>query len=469
VRAMPLPLRVRLTLAFASGMAVVLAALGVFLYARLGTELLQGIDLELRARAQVVLASIAQEDSSVISASGNLIDPDEAFAQVIDSSGRIVDSSPAVAGTPMLRPVELGSVSGPTFFTTRVHGVDDPVRLLAVRPSATSAPLFVVVGATLGDRNEALARLLILLAIGGPLALAIVSWGGWALAGAALRPVERMRVEAAAISASEPEHRLAVPTTKDELARLARTLNSMLDRVHEAADRDRRFLDQASHELRTPLTVVKAELDLALSRPRSKEELDAALRSVSAEVDRLLRLAEDLLVLSRTRVGGLPVRRAEVALGDLVDRVCAAYEVRAHVAGVSLSRTGPELSASLDPVRVRQALEDLLDNAIRYGPEGSLIEVRAEQLDGRVEITVEDSGPGFTAEFLRRAAAGSSDETQGATVTGLGLVIARAIAEAHGGTMRIENREHGGARVTMLLPIPSDDEAVRAAAAPHRR
>ena len=157
---MSLPIRTRLTLAFTVGMAAVLAGLGAFVYARLGSDLMQGIDLNLRARAQVIAAAIHRQDPSVIKAGGNLIDPDEAFAQVLDPSATIVDTSPGVAAASMLTSSELATTPGslPAFFTTRVRGVDDPVRLLAVRQPETA--LFVVVGATLGDRNEAMGRLL---------------------------------------------------------------------------------------------------------------------------------------------------------------------------------------------------------------------------------------------------------------------------------------------------------------------
>jgi signal transduction histidine kinase len=428
-------------------MTIVMAALGAYLYSRLGADLLGGIDMELRARAQVVAAAIAHQDPALVQAGGNLIDPDEAFAQVLDSSGRIVDSSPGVATAPMLSRLQLASASGPALFTTHVQGVGDPVRLLSVRQTGATPSLFVVVGATLGDRNDALARLVLLLAIAGPLALVVVSWGGWLVAGAVLRPVERMRIEAEAIFASEPDHRLAVPSTGDELTRLASTLNAMLDRVHEAAGRDQRFLDQASHELRTPVTVLKAELDVALSRPRSAQELEAALRRASAEADRLRLLADDLLALSRSKDGGLPVRRTEVVLADVVADVCAAYEVRARSASVRLSHKAPNDPVHVDAVRVRQAIEDLLDNALRYGSGGGVIEVSAERRDGVVEIAVQDSGPGFDHDMLQFG----SDGHRPSKGVGLGLVIVRAIAEAHGGTVTLGNRPKGGARVTMLL------------------
>ncbi len=224
-----------------------------------------------------------------------------------------------------------------------------------------------------------------------------------ALAGAALRPVERMRREADAISASEPDRRLQVPPTGDELARLAKTLNSMLGRLQEAIERERRFVDDASHELRTPLGTLKAELDISLSRARSHEELEAVLRRASADTDRLARLAEDLLVLSRAQGGRLPVHCISVSLAQVLGEACDAHRRAAADAGVSLSLDAPAEEVRLDPARLRQAVENLLDNAIRHTPEGGEILVTAVRSDGRVRLRVEDSGPGFPEGFLDQA------------------------------------------------------------------
>jgi signal transduction histidine kinase len=317
-----------------------------------------------------------------VDARGHLIDPDEAFAQVLDPSGRIVDSSSGVSAGPILSAAQLQGLTRPAFFTRRVEGVDDPVRLLAVPGTLAGRPDVVVVGSTLGDRNEALIRLLLLLAVIGPIALVLVSLAGWLLAGAALRPVERMRREAAAISASEPDRRLPVPGTDDELARLGTTLNSMLDRLQESNERERRFVDDASHELRTPLSVLKMELDLALSRSRSIEELEASLSNASRETDRLVRLAQDLLVLARLEGGRVPVRRVEVPVGGLIREACAAQEDRARAIGVRIVAAADDGTARLDPVRVRQAIDNLIDNALRQAPEGSEIDVQAQEKDG---------------------------------------------------------------------------------------
>jgi signal transduction histidine kinase len=374
-----------------------------------------------------------------------LIDPDEAFAQVLDASGAILDSSPGVTGAPLVPQSDLPE-DAPIALNRTIPGLEAPVRLLVAREKSG---LFVVVGATLSDRQEALDRLLAELAIGGPVALLLMSVAGWLLAGAALRPVERMRVEAAAISASEPERRLPVPAADDELARLARTLNEMLGRLQEALTRERRFVDDASHELRTPLGILKGELELALTRSRTAEELEAAIRRASSEADRLARLAEGLLVLARAEDGLLPVHREPVALATVVGDACDGRRALADARGVSIVVEADEASVHLDPVRLRQAVENLVDNAIRHSPRGSDVHVSAGREDGRAWVRVDDEGPGFTPEMLKIAfepfAGGTADGA------GLGLAIVRTVAGSHGGDAVAENAPGGGASVTITL------------------
>jgi two-component system, OmpR family, sensor kinase len=436
-----LPLRTRVTLAFAAGSAVVLAALGAFLYLRVSADLLNQVDLNLRSRAQVVLGAVRANDPSLVHAShGRLIDPDEAFAQVLRADGTIIDSSRSLARGAFVDPSLLHAMTGAMSMTIPVPH-DDPARILVVPVTSGSARAYVVVGATLGDRNDAVDRLFLALVIGGPLALALASLIGWFAAGVALRPVERMRREAEAISLAEPSRRLPIPDTNDELARLGITLNSMLDRVHHSLQREQRFLDEASHELRTPLSVLRMELDLALSRSRTPEELQDALRSASRETDRLVRLAEDLLVLSRERDGSLPVHRVPTNVRGLLE----------HSArdGVTL-QCSEDLVAVLDADRIRQAVDDLVDNALRHG--GASVAISAQQANGLLSVEVRDSGSGYPSELL---GGGASAPTNGDGRPGLGLAIVEAIARAHGGALLLANDPRGGAVATLSLPAPS--------------
>ena len=307
-------------------------------------------------------------------------------------------------------------------------------------------------GATLSDSQEALHTALVRFAIAFPVALILSSLIGWLLAGAALRPVERMRREAAAISASDPTHRLPVPMTDDTLGRLAVTLNLTFDRLQEALERERRFVDDASHELRTPLTILKAEVDSALTGQRSPEDLRGALVGASAEVNHLVRVAEGLLVLARAERGQIPTHRSPVSLPSLVEESRHAFASTADAAGVTLEAEALDAIVELDGTRVRQALDNLIDNALRHTPPGGVVEVTAAVNDGTVTIEVDDTGTGFDPAELDAVFQpfnrGRDAVHEG---SGLGLAIVRAIAEAHGGTVAAANRPSAGARVALTL------------------
>ena len=435
--AIDLPLRWRLTLGFAAGMVLVLIASGVFVHARLRADLTESIDEGLHAQA--LFAATAADRGEPLSSAGAIVDADDALAQVVDPSGEVVAFASPLATDAFLTPGQLDAVHGEGFFETWAPSVALPVRVLVI-PRAQDGS-FVVVARTLDDRDEALARLAVQLLIGGAAALAVSTALGWALAGAALRPVERMRREADAISVSEPERRLSVPTPHDELRNLAETLNTMLERLQTSMQTERDFLDRASHELRTPLTVLKAELDLALARPRTPEEMEAALRASSQEVETLVRLAEDLLVLSRERDGELPVRKEAVHVDELLERLGTGFTAEARSAGVEVHvHVEPGLRLAADPVRLRQAVSNLIVNALQHTPAGGRIDLEARRVGATVSIEVRDSGRGFGAEAV--------DVTPG---TGLGLVIVEAIVRGHGGMVEIDVAAAGGL-VTIVLP-----------------
>ena len=246
--------------------------------------------------------------------------------------------------------------------------------------------------------------------------------------------------------------RLPLPPGDDELARLGVTLNDMIERLEAAVRRERAFVADASHELRTPLALLRAELELALRHPRSREELEAAIVSAGEETDRLIRLAEDLLVLARAQDGKLPLRVEDVRVAELLGRTVARFDAE------SLGRTvdvqdADGLVVRGDPDRLEQAVGCLLDNALRHG-RGD-VDVRASRQGSRLEVHVVDQGPGFSEDFLPVAFERFSREDQARTGegAGLGLTLAKAIAELHGGTAHAANREGGGADAWLALPL----------------
>src|SRR5439155_3581001 len=220
-------------------------------------------------------------------------------------------------------------------------------------------------GASLQDRRDQVLQLAATLTIAGGALLLLAGFSAWWLVGAALAPVERLRRQAATISAADPSARLIESSGRDEIARLGRTLNGMLGRIEDAVARERQLIDRASHELRTPLAVQRMDLELALAGPQTVEELAAAIIGASDENAHLTRLADDLLVLSRSRDGRLPIHRQEVELPSLLAEAVRRNEARASAAGVRLTSTSEEGVAHLDPVWIRQALDDLIDNAVR--------------------------------------------------------------------------------------------------------
>jgi two-component system, OmpR family, sensor kinase len=281
----------------------------------------------------------------------------------------------------------------------------------------------------------------LLLAIGIPAAILLACGTGWLVAGVALRPVERMRRDAVAAARSDSDTTIAVPTTKDELARLATTLNELLAAQREALDAERRFLDEASHDLRTPLAVLKAELDLALLRPRSSDELLQALRTAAHETDQLVRLAEDLLVLARTRRGPMRVRREPVRLDEFCADCAGPFQSPDHPVAVDAASE----VARFDPVLVRQAVRNLLDNAVRHAG-GRDIRLHAERSDHRVALAVADAGPGLPGAAERRLSRADTG------ADGIGLSIVASVAEAHDGYAETSRTPNGGTTVTIVLP-----------------
>jgi two-component system, OmpR family, sensor kinase len=448
-----LPIRARLTLAFALAMALVLTATGAFVYLRMKEELESTVDSGLRSRGSDI-AGLADQGFAQ-SGRSPLTERGENLAQVLSARGEVLDGTPRYRSRPLLTPSELRRARRHTIFVERRHvpGVDSPVRLLATPIRTGDRREVAVVGALLDDRDEALHRLLVLLAIGGPVALLLASLAGYGVAAAALRPVESMRREAEEVSVSEPGRRLPVPPANDEIGRLGATLNEMLARLEAAFERERGFVSDASHELRTPLSILRTELELALRRGRTEEELRAALSSAAEETDRLTQLAEDLLVLARSDQGQLQLRTEEVAAGELLERAGRRYERRAAGAGRSIDvEPDGELRVLADQPRIEQALANLVENALRHGAGDVMLS--AEERDGAVELHVRDQGGGFPDRFLPSAfdRFSRADPARSRGGAGLGLAIVAAIASAHGGEAAARNLPDGGADAWIRLP-----------------
>jgi heavy metal sensor kinase len=439
------PVRIRLVLAFAAVMAVVLAGTGLFVYDRLADDLDDTVDRELGARLAGV-AAIVRDDGDDLGDPAQdplvAVDPG-AIVQVLDEDGTVAGTTvPELSDHPLLARERLRRLEGTTL-DVALPALDEELRLAAEQAEDDGVTYTVIVGASLAQRNAALTDLGRILLVGGPIALLLASLAGYGVAAGALRPVEHMRRRAAELFASSGSgRRLPVPPARDELSALGTTLNAMLARVDRAFERERSFTADASHELRTPLSILKAEVDLALTGERTREELEAALRSASEETDRLARLADDLLVLARADDGRLPLALEPVELGELAVRVAGRFAAHAADAGRSVEvLPGEAVVVTADPLRLEQALSNLVDNALRHGAGTVTVQV------AQAELHVTDEGKGFSDEQRERA----FDRFEGSGA-GLGLSIVDAIARAHGGSAHADNRPEGGADVWIALP-----------------
>jgi len=437
-------------------MALVLAATGLFLYLRLSSQLDRTLAQGLRSRSGDVSALVQQADTGLKDATRTGAgDVGARPAQILDTSGRVFDATSGLQRRPLLSVEDIRHLRTGARFFDRAQA-SGPVRLLATPVHAQGRTLIVVVGASLEDRNQALAKLGGLLLIGGPLALLLAALTGYGLATGALRPVESMRARAAAISTDDLDKRLPLSPSRDELHRLGATLNAMLARLEAGVGRERDFVADASHELRTPLAMLRTELELIARDHPEGQELDAALDSAIEETDRLGHLTEDLLVLARADRGRVPIMRESVRVADLISVVCRRYASLGVKSPTAVRPQPSGLTVRADPTRLEQALTNIVDNALHHG--AAPIRLTVLERNGFVELHVADAGPGFAPEFLPRAferfaRADTSRATHG---TGLGLAIVHAIANAHGGSAHAANLVGGGAHVWIAIPSDAD-------------
>ncbi|WP_454853871.1 ATP-binding protein [Promicromonospora soli] len=446
VRPATWPLRLRVAIAFLLTAGLALTLLGVFVQVRVAEALEHRTYDLLEAQVEgLVEVPQAERVARVEAMTGDV------HAQLLDEDGLPLASSPLVAA-PLVSAADVAALPPRGSWSAgRVVVVldDDAVAAGDRRVEREAAVLLVTradqqlvaVATSREDIDEALNAVRVQLVTGVPLALVVAGALGYLVAGAGLRPVERVRERAARISDRSSGERLPVPPARDELRRLVVTLNAMLDRLDDGLRRQRRFVAEASHELRTPLALLRTEVDLALARPRSNEELSAALRSVGQETTRLTVLAENLLTLAAADEGRLALIREAVDLAELARRVAERF---APSASGPISTTGDDaVVVDGDRERLDQVLSNLVDNALRHGSPPVEMDVR---LDGeRVRLTVTDHGQGLTVQdpFDRFVSTHGS--------AGLGLAIVKEIVAAHDGTTYLL-RGNGTTSVVVDLP-----------------
>jgi heavy metal sensor kinase len=300
------------------------------------------------------------------------------------------------------------------------------------------------------------ARTLLLASL--PAALVLAGGLGYVLARKSLAPVHQLRRLTEAITADRLDRRLPGAHTRDELGRLAQTINAMIGRLERSFAEVRRFTADASHELRTPLTVLRAETEAALARPLSAAEYQQVLASILEECDRLTRLTEQLLMLAREEAGSAKPSTAAVDLNAVITHAVEMMRPLAEAHGLRLDlKSGRPVTVAGNETRLRQVLLNLLDNAIKYTPQGGSVTVDVTPSDHQAVVTVSDSGIGIASEHqalvFDRFYRVDKARTRAEGGTGLGLSIVRSIVVSHGGTVAVASAPGQGSTFRVVLPL----------------
>jgi signal transduction histidine kinase len=410
-------------------------------------QLTMSLDLALTQRAEDLTSLLATSDLETVELAATR---QEGFAQVVTLDGELIASSPNVRGGPL----EIAYEAGRPDAISTVSGLaidDDVFRVLSRTVSTAGGAVVLQVGTTLDDVSESTEALVGTLLLAIPLAVVLLAGVVWWLVGRTLKPVESIRSEVAEIGATDLHRRVPLPDAKDEIGRLAETMNVMLERLERSVERQQRFVGDASHELRSPLARLRTEIEVDLA---TLGEADAArLESLRDEVVALQRLVEDLLVLARLDADPLPVRTQPIDLDDLVLKVGRRVKAEGRIAVDMSGVSGAHVAG--DPHQLERAITNLSDNAERHASHEVTFTLKED--GGRAVLTIGDDGPGIPEEHMGRiferfvrVDAARSQSTGG---SGLGLAITREIIERHGGTVDLDTARDSGARFIVTLPL----------------
>lgn len=443
-----LSVRARLTIAAAAVIAAgITLAAGLLLW-RMHSVLATDLDNSLIQQTHAMAEDVAGGVSTLrVSKTA----PSSTALQVVDRTGRVIASAGDVDGTE--RVFFTTPASGePALTTVGSAALESPYRVAALSVETSSGPVTLYLGAPTAPLATIRHELGTSLAVGIPGAVVALTAVSWWLIGRALRPVETMRRQAAAIPGHDADGRLDVSAARDELARLAETFNDLLDRIAVATERQRRFVDDAAHELRSPLATLRAQLEVSERAARSEDAVgphQSWQRESLVVVDRLADLVNDLLVIARLDSGAVP-RRHQVDLDDVVLQCISDDRRRGRV---SIDSTG------ISPARVvgdagglRRVVQNLLDNARRHARD--MVTVRLESRSGTAVLSVADDGPGVPevdrARVFDRFVRLDTSRTREDGGTGLGLAIVASVVDAHGGRVWIEDSAPGAVFIVQL-------------------
>lgn len=444
--------RVRTTLAATLIVALVFAVGGLALVRLQRSLLVSNLDDTLITRAEDI--ALLVEAGSDLESLGTP-SREEALAQVVGPDGSVVASSENVTGQPPVTGREAAGIT--TVDSLPIE--DDPFRLLVETAAGSDGPYRIIIAGGLDPIEEsldALSRSLLLIA---PILLVVVAGVTWLIVGRALRPVESIRAEVAAISGQRLDRRVPEPSSGDEIGRLARTMNLMLDRLQAAWARQDRFVADASHELRSPLTSIRSQLEVDLAHPTSADWQDTHAE-VLEEVDNLQQLVDDLLFLARTDAG-VRSRSEPVDLDDIVLREAERIRLQTDLDVVTRAVSAGQVAG--DRYQLQRLVRNLRENAAHHGE--TKVEIGLREAEDGAELTVSDDGPGIPVEareaIFERFVTLDDARTRGGVGTGLGLAIVHEIVAQHGGAISVVGDPGHGTVFTVRFPPCITTNSVR--------
>lgn len=456
--------RTRLTFWYAGVLAVSLIVFAILVYYAAARIFYARQDESLRSTAETVASAYVQEldeEGSVATANdvvlAQMVFPNR-YVEVVDAEGRVVAWSSNLTGRPINVPPEVLSEAR----RQRIGYLAQSGLRIAVVPLSSDPKRqlgFAVVAEPLKVIEEGLRRLRRDFFAGVPLILLLASLGGYFLARKSLSPIALMSEQTRRITAEKLSLRLDVPNPRDEVGRLATTINALLARLDAAFSEQQRFIADASHELRTPVAVLRGEAEVALGKEREIREYQEALTLIKDEAERLTRIVENLFLLARQPIATPSPVEEPLHLDEVVAECARAARVLATQKGVRLSirNSLPRVPLQGDDEMLKRMVLNLLDNAVKYTATGGEICVALAADNERARIVVTDTGVGIPADDQARIFDRfyRVDKTRSRALggAGLGLSIARLIAEAHGGMISVESAAGRGSTFTVELPL----------------
>ncbi len=467
-------IRLKLTFWYTGLLTLTCLVLGGLSYGLLGYSLNRDIDYALRGIADVLSTTVQPRNDTMLPADIDAIfrqffgfSPLERHIDFFNLSGqRQQDQSreTSLLEIPLSESALQTAAGGQQVFETIKEENGPALRVLTTPVLDDGRVVNVIrVGMSLENTYETKQRFLLILAGLLPITLLFSGGGGWLLAGRVLRPIDTMTRSAKRISAEHLNQRLTESGSDDELDRLARTINDMLDRIDGSVQEMRRFSADASHELQTPLTILKGEIEVALLKPRSPSDYQQVLHSSLEEIDRINKLVEGLLLLARADVGALKLDLQPFDLAHLCLKTCNHLQPLARQNDIALSHAVlNSVVIDGDELQLQRMLMNLIDNGIKYTPAGGQVLLSLEKRDDVALIRVKDSGPGLNAEEVNtifdRFYRTSQARRQNNRGSGLGLSIARSIALAHHGDIIVKSAPGAGSTFTVSIPcLPADE------------